>query len=79
MQIQNLRPTAVGATFNVRLTPDIELRDWCLKRTSAGWKTFPPRVRDGRSSICLAEPLHEQITRAARAAMEGAVPNDRTD
>ncbi|WP_332716679.1 hypothetical protein [Pelagibacterium mangrovi] len=82
MHITNLRPVegAGGAlaTFDVRLTPEIELRDWTLKRTANGWRSFQPRVREGRTPIWLAPHVLDEITQLARTQMEGDAHNDRS-
>lgn len=77
MKILNLRPSGAGAAFDVQLTPEIELRDWSLKLTAAGWRAFQPAVRGGRTPIWLAPEVLNEITRQARKQLEGDAPNER--
>lgn len=84
MEITNLRyeGSAGGEVvrFDVQLSPDIELRDWQLKRTANGWRSYPPRTRLGRPPVWCAKDTHDEITLMARAKMEASAPYDqRTD
>ncbi|WMT88665.1 hypothetical protein NO932_08685 [Pelagibacterium sp. 26DY04] len=78
MKITNLRPlrdAGVLAYFDVRLSPEVELLDWHLKRSRSGQlRTFPPQTRDTRGSAARVAPeVYDQITAQAVEIYEGQV------
>ncbi len=78
MQITNLRRVdgaGVLAYFDVRLSPELELLDWHLKRSRTGQlRTFPPQTRDTRgSAVRIAPEIYDQITAQAVAIFRGQV------
>lgn len=79
MRILAVRPESSGpvfARFDVRLSDDVRLNDFALRRNARGEvRCFPPR-KAGVNFANIAPALAEQITTAAVAAYESAAAHE---
>ena len=74
--ITNLRPIrpagAMLAQFDVQVCPTVKLLNWTLKRTTSGFRVFPPTPRHGMPTAIVEPALMAEIGRqAAEMYLEG--------